>query len=233
MKRISLLFLILTFSLATFALGKDSINAITMVSYEQRWMDYEGTLALKNNTDEDIENFTFQITYFDMSGKSLDYKEFSKRVSIAAGMTKKVNIPAYEHERDYSYYKSEECPIHPHKFKITFNLKDYKGSKVKTIKIAATQGDTDSTVFDEELETEDDTSLFHSFSQYGLQTLVGIMGVLFALGISVGLYVFVAIMAQRRERSVAVWLLLSFIFTPILTMLILLCIGHADIHRKD
>lgn len=253
MKRIYLFLLSLAFTFSAFALDKDNIEAITMVSYEQMWSDYEGTLALKNNTDEDIENFTFQITYFDMSGNPLDYKEFSKQVNIAAGMTKKVNIPAYEHERDYSYYKSEECPIHPHKFKIAFKLKDYKDTKNKKNKISSPQGkrksiskgtiregttkaydekDTDSTVQDEKLEAEDNPSLFHSFTQQGLETLVGIMGVLFALGISIGMYVLLAIMAQRRERSVVVWLLLSFIISPIIAMLILLCIGHDDVHRK-
>ena len=71
-----------------------------MVSYEQGWLDSEGTLALKNNSSEEVKNVVFLITYLDMSGNELDHEEFSRRVSIASGMTKKVDIPAYEHDRN-------------------------------------------------------------------------------------------------------------------------------------
>ena len=51
--------------------------------------------------------------------------------------------------------------------------------------------------------------------------------VLFIIGISIGMYVLVAVMAQKRNRSAVIWLLLSFIATPLLIIVILLCIGRA------
>lgn len=84
--------------LASLAANKDLDKDITMVSYEQGWLDSSGTLALKNNSSEEIKNVVFLITYLDMSGNELDYEEFTRRVSIAPGMTKKLDIPAYEHE---------------------------------------------------------------------------------------------------------------------------------------
>lgn len=60
-----------------------------------------------------------------MSGNELDYEEFTRRVSIAPGMTKKLDIPAYEHGRNYHYYKSENMPGGSPSFKIKFQLKDY------------------------------------------------------------------------------------------------------------
>lgn len=90
----------LAVSLSLSATSKDTLNAVTMVSYEQRWLDLEGTLALKNNTNEDIHNVTYRITYLDMKGNALDYEVFSSNIEIAPGMTRKVNIPAYEHDRD-------------------------------------------------------------------------------------------------------------------------------------
>ena len=60
-----------------------------------------------------------------MSGNELDYEEFIRRVSIAPGMTKKLDIPAYEHGRNYHYYKSENMPGGSPSFKIKFQLKDY------------------------------------------------------------------------------------------------------------
>ena len=58
--------------------------------------------------------------------------------------------------------------------------------------------------------------------------LVVIALVIFVLGIWVGVYVLVAVMANRRNRSAALWLLLSFIATPLLAIIILLCVGKAD-----
>ena len=95
--------LMLTISLSMSATSKDTLNAVSMISYEQGWLDNEGTLALKNNTNEDISNVTYRITYLDMKGNPLDYEEYTSEIDVSPGMTKKVNVPAYEHERNYSY----------------------------------------------------------------------------------------------------------------------------------
>ena len=97
-----------------------------MVTYEQGWMDTNGALSLKNNTGVEVKNVVFLITYLDMSGNELDYEEFNKSVSIAPGKTKKIDIPAYEQERFYHYYKSPGNEMEPKTaFKIKFQLKDY------------------------------------------------------------------------------------------------------------
>ena len=184
-----------------------------MVSYEQSWLDSSGTLALKNNSSEEIKNVTFLITYLDMSGNELDYQEFTRRVSIASGMTKKLDIPAYEHSRNYHYYKTKDDYGHP-AFKIKFQLKDYN-------------------VEEEAVESIDD----NTFSTYdydrssgneGLFMIAFIIGLLFVIGITVGLYVLVAVMAQKRNRSVVVWVLLSLLATPLLMIVILLAIGKNE-----
>lgn len=41
-------------------------------------------------------------------------------------------------------------------------------------------------------------------------------------------YFFVAIMARKRNRSVALWIFFSILGTPLLMMLILLCIGKDE-----
>ena len=82
------------------------------------------TLAIKNNTNEVVHNVTFQITYLNMAGKPLDYETFTKETDIDPGMTKQIDIPAYEYDRSYSYYKSQDSQISPHKFKIKFGSSD-------------------------------------------------------------------------------------------------------------
>lgn len=81
-KRISIALLSIFIFWVAFAANKDLEKDITMVSYEQRWLDSSGTLALKNNSSEEVKNVVFLITYLDMSGNNLDYEEFFKRVSI-------------------------------------------------------------------------------------------------------------------------------------------------------
>ena len=49
-KRISIALLSIFVAVIAFAANKDLEEDITMVSYEQRWLDYNGTLALKNNS---------------------------------------------------------------------------------------------------------------------------------------------------------------------------------------
>ena len=123
MKRLYIV--ILSVMLSTYTIAKDIENDITMVSYEQNYNDTEGTLGLKNNSYDEIHNVSFRITYFDMSANPIDYKEFKKNVDIAPGMTKKFDIPAYEHRRLYHYYKSNYCPTDSPAFKIHFELLDY------------------------------------------------------------------------------------------------------------
>lgn len=186
-------------------------NAVTMVSYEQAWSDSEGALSVKNNTDEEIYNISFRLVYFDIAGKQLDYKDFLEDVSIEPGMTKKVDVRAYEHDRSYHYYKS--ASLYPNtSFKLKFELKDYNIEKQDE---AGMETDDIST-FDED---------FFPSRNEGLYMIIGLIAFIFIIGISVGLYVLVAVMAQKRNRNVVIWVLLSLIATPLLMIIILLCIG--------
>lgn len=181
-----------------------------MVSYEQGWLDNVGTLALKNNTDADIHNVTFQITYLNMSGEPLDYQVYSKKVEIAPGMTKQIDIPAYEHDRDFSYYKSEAVSIHPHRFKIKFELKDYNQKVNK------------STSKGHSADLDDDYDV-----SYGKFAIIAIVISLLALSFTIGLYVLVVVMAQQRNRNPVIWVVVSLFTTPILAIIILLCLGKS------
>ena len=190
-----LFYLMLLVALSVHATSKDTVNALRMASYEQTWLDNQGTLALKNNTKHTIYNVRYRLTYFDMKGNPMDYKDFYTEIEIAPGMTKKVNVEGYECDRNYSYYLSEAYPDHPKKFKVCYETLAYN-------------------------HTEPLHFAYHS-------NVLMIIIMLFVLAGYVGFYVLVATMAQRRNRSVALWLLLSFIATPILVILILLVIGKA------
>lgn len=222
MKRIFITILSLIFFVYSFA--QVTGTEVSMVSYEQGWLDSRGTLALKNNTSENIHNVTFQITYLDMSGNALDYEEFYKEVEIAPGMTKKIDIPAYEHSRDYHYYKSENRPSGSPAFKINFELKDF--NKVETVEEAdGVESDYSISSYNDTSKKDDEPS--------AEMILLGLAIILIILGFVVGMYVLVAVMAQKRKRNVVIWILLSIVTTPFLMAIILLVIGDADKDHND
>ena len=75
-KRITFFIISLYIVISAFAATKDLANDISMVSYEQSWLDSKGTLALKNNTNEEIHDVVFQIVYLDMSGNDYQFAIF-------------------------------------------------------------------------------------------------------------------------------------------------------------
>lgn len=211
-RRLTTALLSLLLSIVAFAAQKNLEKDITMVTYEQGWMDMNGTLSLKNNTGVEVKNVVFLITYLDMSGNELDYEEFNKLVSIAPGKTKKIDIPAYEQERFYHYYKSPGDETKPKTaFKIKFQLKDYN-----------VEGEAEELNSSSLIRRRNTNSLE---GQDGFYLIIAISILLF-FGISIGLYVMVAVMAQKRNRNVVIWILLSLIATPLLMIIILLVIGE-------
>lgn len=203
-KLLTILFLVCSISVFADVNNKD---AVTMENFEQRWLDHESTIALKNNTNETIHNVSYRITYLDMNGKALDYSDYTSTIDIEPGMVKKTDLPAYEHERFYQYYKNaEKYDDHP-KFKVSFELKDYN--------------------FEVDQQEEAEYKGWEFFSPPAI-IILSILLVIFAFGIGIGLYVLVGIMAKRRHRDVALWVILSFFTTPILAIIILLCVGDSD-----
>jgi len=205
--------IILIVNCTTNVMAQNKDKDIVMVSYEQSPWDYDGTLSLKNNTDVEVENINFTILYFDMSGKQLDYKDFFKHVSIAPGMTKKIDIPAYEHSRHYHYYKTKDQISYMYTaFDIKFKLNDYN------VRLQETNEDFVPLLSPEETYNE---SIWSGFGIY-------IVLFLLFISITVGTYVLVAVMAQQRNLNVIGWILLSFVLTPITVCIILLCIKRPD-----
>ena len=214
-KKISfLMFVWLMVSSFAFALTGDSLKAVSMVGYEQNWDDFQGTISLKNNTNSDIKNLSFRITYFNMKGEQLDYKDYSKTLSIAPGLTKAVSVAAFEDQRYYSYYKSAAYPMVARRFKVKFELTGYNKAKKAVVKKLTDDGPS--------YNMDDRPRCLSPFV-----ILIPIVIAWFAFGIYVGMFALVAIMAQKRNRSVEGWLLLSFIGTPLFVALVLLIIGNA------
>ncbi len=218
-KRITFFIISLYIVISAFAATKDLANDISMVSYEQSWLDSKGTLALKNNTNEEIHDVVFQIVYLDMSGNPIDYEDFTKEISIAPGMTRKLDIPAYEHSRYYHYFKSENMPGGSPAFKIKFQLKDYNVKNDPIEKVNNINSDNNQNNVKEQININEISKI---------NIIILFVAVLVMSGICVFMYILVAVMAQKRNRSVVIWVFLSLIATPLLMILILLVIGKNE-----
>ena len=152
-----------------------------------------------------------------MDGNALDYIDYSPRTVIAPGMTRKIEIPAYGREKNYSYYKSEELYSRGKKFKINFELKDYKVS------------DSDMSDSTDTLDILSDSSE----SSFDFMMIILFFFSIAVLGAYIGMYILVAIMAKSRYRSSALWVLVSVFTTPLVAIIILLCIGKAYIDPEE
>lgn len=220
MKRLFITFVCSLVLSMAFAFDK---NDVTMVSYEQGWSDDNGTIALRNNTDKEVKRVTFEITYLDMKGNALDYEEYTERVSIEPGKTKKVDIPAYEHDRSYHYYLTPEGFDNP-RFKIKYELKDYSWDEPKD---EVAYEETDSYGALDRIGDSD------SFDYGGIWAIViACVAAMVMLGIAVGFYVLVAVLAKNRHRNVLLWVLLSILASPVLIAIILLVIGKANDYEE-
>lgn len=228
MKRMILLFcLLLTFVVSVSA--QDGTPPVSMVSYEQRWVDTNGTIALKNNTANEISYVSFRITYLDMSNNPMDYAEFSKSVTIAPGMVKKLNIPAYERERSYHYYKTKNSLGNP-TFKISYKYLEHRNSRTAQTSVdEPIVTETRTLQFGEEAEADTTPISLHN-EQPDNELLVKAilhdhlyMWLFFSL--TVALYIIVALMATSRNRNAIAWVLTSILITPAVSVVLLLFMG--------
>ncbi len=189
---------------------------VEMVSYEQGWTDSYGTIALKNNTSGDLHNVTFTLEYLDMNGRQVDYETFTRDIEIAPGKTKKLDIPAYEHARYYHYYKTKDDFGNP-AFKLRFELNDYKIREPKV------SGSNCGSGYE---GTASDTAAGENNENHGIAAIVLLVILMICLGVFIGMYVLVGVMAKKRHRSVFLWVTLSFFMTPLTVCIILLAIGR-------
>lgn len=206
MKKITFLLMMLV-ALCAHATSPSVQNAVSMVDYEQRWSDNEGTLTLKNNISETIKNVQFRLTYFDEDGNQLDYSDFDCPTDIAPGMTRQLDVEAFNHDRQYNYYKSDGFGSSGKSFDVKFEVLGYNQP-------------------DESRYDDEDGS--YREPHYGSMAILGLFLLLFLGGIYIGLYVLVAIMAKKRKRNVALWVIISLFATPLLTIIILLFVGDAE-----
>ena len=216
------------------AAGKDLKRDVTMLSYRQAWSDRTGVLTLRNNTDVTIRYITFEMTYLDMSGKELEDKDMLRYINAKPGDTVQVEIPAYGYRR-YRYYQDKDDNGTRPAFKVSFELDNYWVEDEALDEAAVLDDDgeyddgaagvvrsaTDDVLDDFDGEDGDGDDGFHG----GVLLAVLIVALFVGLCITAGLYVLVAVMAQRRGRSVVAWLLVSLLATPVLVIIILLVIG--------
>ena len=198
--------LCLALSSVASAANDKATEPVTAGTYEHDPGLSDAYIGLKNNTNYAIKSLSFQISYFDMDGNQLDYEDFNTHTAIEPGLAKE---PLRQ-----SWYMRD--------FKIKFRLKEVNGKEVN--------GDWQIPSKDKDIEPTTRPAnppippAYERTSGFSGLMMVIIMGIPL-LGILAGLYVLVASMAKRRNRSAALWVIIALVSTPVLAAVILLCIG--------
>lgn len=100
-------------------------NAVTLVSYTHTWLEENAKISLKNNTNNTITRISARISYYDMSGNMLDYRDITKDIKIEPQMSRSIQIPGFGTEEHYAYYKSDTFYSQQRKYKVQFKLQSY------------------------------------------------------------------------------------------------------------
>lgn len=191
---------------------------VSMTKFEQTFLDSQAAIALRNNLPDTVYSVTYSLEFLSSKGVPEDFQEYTSKVTIPPGMTKKVEIPAYCHDRDYEYYKTSQSGGYYPTFKV--NYKYISADTVRPKKAAMRSMAT------EPAATATDSS--ESPQQPGLSSIIMWLGLFFAITFVIGMYVLVAQMARNRGRNAAVWVALSLFLSPLLVMFILLIAGRSN-----
>lgn len=114
-----------TTTTSTSTTTSSNANAITMVSYTHTWLEETAKISLRNNTDKTITKISARISYYDMNGNMLDYRDITKEITIEPKMSRACTIPGFGADEHYAYYKSDTFYSQQRKYKVKFELKSY------------------------------------------------------------------------------------------------------------
>ena len=84
-------------------------DALVVVKYEHDCLRPTANLYVRNSTGRTVKSFQFRITYYDMKGNMLDYKDISQEVQIEPEMVRMVEIEGFGWKDKYVYYSSKNA----------------------------------------------------------------------------------------------------------------------------
>ena len=99
-------------------------DALILAGYEHNYLSPIASFAVRNNTQRKVSEFKVRITYYDMRGQVLDYKDITKKTLIEPGMVRVVNVPGYAWEEKYVFHTSKEAHLGK-KYRVSFDLLSY------------------------------------------------------------------------------------------------------------
>ena len=99
-------------------------DALVVVKYEHDCLRPTANLYVHNSTGRTVKSFQFRITYYDMKGNMLDYKDISQEVQIEPEMVRMVEIEGFGWKDQYVYYSSKNAD-YGRQYRIKAELKSY------------------------------------------------------------------------------------------------------------
>lgn len=197
-------------------------QAVTMTGFEQNRSGLSSNVTLCNNTQQVIHEVSFRIIYYNMQGTQIDYKDYKEKVNIDIGMSKAVEIEPFGNYGNYVYYdQKNKWDKENIIFKVGFQLKSVNGKPTndQTVQQLKPATETDEQETDE--QESSDAPLFAGLTM-GMCILLWIIG----LALSSGWFVAVVILARNYGQNPWIWILVSFVLSPLIAFLLILAFGH-------
>jgi len=99
-------------------------DALILAGYEHDYLTAKARFSVRNNTQRKVSEFKIRITYYDMRGQMLDYKDITKKMLIEPGMARAVEVMGYAWEEKYVFHTSKNAHLGK-KYKVSFDLLSY------------------------------------------------------------------------------------------------------------
>lgn len=218
-KRLVTLAVTLLITLATMAQ-----QAVTMTGFEQSRSGLSSNVTLCNNTQQEIHKVSFRIIYYNTQGTQIDYKDYTENVNIDIGMSKAVEIEPFGVYGNYVYFdQKNKWDKDNIIFKVGFQLKSVNGVPTNDQTVQQLKPASENEEAETDKEESSEAPLIPTLTM-GMVMMIGII----LLALSSGWLVAVYLMARLYGQNPWLWVLVSFVLSPILAFLLILIFGHKN-----
>lgn len=98
------------------------VNLVSFSGYDKSLSANKETFLVKNDSPAELSGLRLTIGYFDLSGRQLHQREVVIERDVPSGSTRMVDIPSFDTQKSYYYYKSKVPRKSATPYKVTIRV---------------------------------------------------------------------------------------------------------------